>query len=95
MARREKRVTIDEMINFVKENYCDIEAYPLPRAVGSLPPEIRLIRNKDLDELFKKAKEAHGKKFALFLKVNFVKNSTLLFWLDFDNWDFMYKCWKE
>lgn len=54
------------MIKFIKENYCDIEAYPLPRIVGVSPSKIRLIINKDLDKLLKKQKKIMVKNLLFF-----------------------------
>lgn len=93
-------MTKEELIQFIKDNYGDIEASPLPKLVGSLPPEERLIKKTQLDKLIKKAETSYGETFANFLTVSVAKGSLpqnkrklWFFWLDEDNWDFMYKRW--
>ncbi len=89
-----------KIIDFIKKNYCDIEATKLPKTIGVLPAKERLLKKKQMEALIEKAKQAFGKEFAEFLEMNFVKTSVpqgkrmlRFFWLNFDNWIFFYYCW--
>lgn len=93
-------MTKEEMVQFIKDNYCDIEKFPLPKLVGALPSKEKLIKKAQLDKLIKKAEIYCGKVFANFLTTSLAKGSIphgkqklWFFWLDEDNWDSMYKRW--
>lgn len=95
-------MTKEDLVMFIKNNYCDIEAITLPNVVGSLPPEKRLLKKVQLDELIGKAKAYCGKVFADFLEICVCKGSLpygkgilWFFWLGEDNWESMYERWKK
>jgi hypothetical protein len=94
-------MTKEEMIGFIRDNYCDIESDPLPKLIGELPSEIRLLKKTPLERLINKARASYGDKFAEFLENSISKGSIprgrqklWFFWLDFDNCEYMFKCWQ-
>lgn len=95
-------MTKEKLIQFIKNNYCNIEAISLPKVTGSLPPEKRLLKKGQLVEFINKARTSYGNLFAEFLEINTTKGSVpygkyklSFFWLDEDNWDSMYDRWQR
>lgn len=95
-------MTKEELIRFVKDNYCDIEAMPLPKELGILPLEERLLKRKQMNNLLSQARDAGGELLAKFLELNMAggslphgKKRVRFFWLDFESWDLLYTCWQQ
>jgi hypothetical protein len=94
-------MTKEEMITFIKENHCDIEAYPVSNVMGELPPPERQLNSLQREELLKKARVRFGYRFEFFLGMNMAgskKNITesgfeLISWIDHRTWDAMHRHW--
>lgn len=95
-------MTKEELVRFIKDSYCDIEAQPLPKELGLLPLEERLLKRTQLNNLLSQARNAHGELLVKFLELHMAggslphgKKRVRFFWLDFDNWDLLYTYWQR